>query len=359
VFTVRTDGGATLETVTATAGSNSYAVEEVTCTAGAVTVEILRSSSSVWIMGIETYSSAEPRVTFVNSAWYGITSSILDDAVYPWDGAGCLAAVDPDLVIISMTTNDVNGSLNVDTYKTLIDGFVVAAQAAGADVLLMSDGPFSGATYANFNNYNEKLREIAVARGCMWLDMDRVWVSYSSANTNGLMSDTLHENASGAADKATAIVSRIASAGVANLPSQTTPLATYAAGTAYSLTASDAAVDFGTTDPTITIATAGTYLIQGRANLKYNGATYAGTQTATVHLRRTNNTPADISNATTTATMRIVTTITDTVGVMPLPPVIYTATAGDVISVYGSLSAAPAAGSVDCTEASIVAIRIS
>lgn len=144
----------------------------------------------------------------------------------------------------------------------------------------------------------------------------------------------------------------------ASLPTATTPITVYAAGTVYSLTASDALVDFGTTDPTSPFPTAGTYLVQGRAFLRYNAATYAGTQTATIHLRRTNNTPADVANATTTATLRIITTLTDTVGVMPLPPVIYTATAGDIISVYGSVSATPAAGSVDCTEASIVAIRL-
>lgn len=144
----------------------------------------------------------------------------------------------------------------------------------------------------------------------------------------------------------------------ATVATATTPLATYAAGTAYSLTASDAAVDFGTTDPTIEFVTAGTYLVHGRALLKYNGATYAGNETATLHLQRTNNTPAAITNATTTAALRIITTITDTVGVMPMPPVIYTAGAGDIITIYGAVSATPAAGSVDCTEASVVAIRL-
>lgn len=135
--------------------------------------------------------------------------------------------------------------------------------------------------------------------------------------------------------------------------------AQYAAGTVYTMTASDALIDFGTTDPIVGIPQAGTYLIMGRAYLKYNGATYASTQTATVHLRRTNNTAADIANATTTATMRVITTITDSVGIMSLPPVIYTtANNNDFIAVYGSLSATPAAGSVQCAEASIIAIRL-
>lgn len=136
-------------------------------------------------------------------------------------------------------------------------------------------------------------------------------------------------------------------------------LSVYAAGTAYSLTDTAALLDFGTTDPSLTITSAGTWLIFGRAYIKYNGATFAGNQTATVKLRRTNNTAADVTGATTTATMRIVTTISDSVGIMELPPVVYTtANADDIIQVFGSISAAPSAGSVDATEASIVAIKL-
>lgn len=133
----------------------------------------------------------------------------------------------------------------------------------------------------------------------------------------------------------------------------------YAAGTAYSLTDTSAALNFGTTDPSITIDKPGTWLIFGRVYLKYNAATYVGTQTATLKLRRTNNTAADLSDSTHTATMRIITTITDSVGVMELQPVLYTTTrTNDAVALFGAVSAAPAAGSVDATEASIVAIRL-
>lgn len=136
-------------------------------------------------------------------------------------------------------------------------------------------------------------------------------------------------------------------------------LSVYAAGTAYSLTNVSAALDFGTTDPALTITKPGTWLLMGRVYLKYNAATYAGNQTVTLKLRRTNNTAADVTNATHTATLRIITTITDSIGILPLPPVIYsTSNVDDAISIFGALSAAPAAGSVDATEASIIAIRL-
>lgn len=132
----------------------------------------------------------------------------------------------------------------------------------------------------------------------------------------------------------------------------------YASGTVYTMTATPALVDFGTADPSITISTAGTYLIFSGGNLKYNGATYVGTQTATLKLRRTNNTAADLSNGTRTLTLRIITTITDDAGFLSNPPVIYTASAGDIIQLWGSVSATPSAGSVQVDSAEIVAVKI-
>jgi hypothetical protein len=100
-------------------------------------------------------------------------------------------------------------------------------------------------------------------------------------------------------------------------------------------------------------------LLMGTVNLKYTAATFAANQTATIKLRRTNNTPADVTSASTISTLRIITTITDNVGSIKIPPVLYTtASATDIIQVFGQLSATPSAGSVQATEASIIAIRV-
>ena len=131
----------------------------------------------------------------------------------------------------------------------------------------------------------------------------------------------------------------------------------YAAGTVYTFTASDALLDFGTTDPSITISVAGTYLISANAGLKFNAATYAAANTATVKLRRTNNTPADLSNGSRALTLPVLTTYTGG-DVVTLPPIVYTAAAGDVISLFGILSAAPSVGSITAESAEIVIMRI-
>lgn len=138
------------------------------------------------------------------------------------------------------------------------------------------------------------------------------------------------------------------------------PITAYAAGTVYTLTATSALVDFGTTDPTVTLTVPGTYEIYASGVLKYNGATFAANQTVTLKLRRTNNTATDLTNATTTITTRIITTTTDSAGVFVIPTTFYTTTRNnDAISLYGSVSVVPSAGTITVEAASIQARKIS
>ncbi len=286
------------------------------------------------------------------------------------------------------TTSQQNRGTHLSLTKVIFGGLLFSASAFGADVPISSLPAASSVTGADVvpivQSGTTKKSTFTVQKG-LWdtfyqpLDGDLTAISAlsgthtiyyrSAASTWSAVTVGSGLNFTGATLAVnTPTPTPTATATATATPTPTpTPTATpehhtvtaYAAGTVYSLTNTDALVDFGTTDPTIVVDQAGTYLLFGRAYLIYNGATYAGTQTATIHLRRTNNTPADVANATTTATLRIVTTITDTVGVMPLPPVVYTTSnSNDSISVYGSLSATPAAGSVDVKEASILALRI-
>lgn len=136
-------------------------------------------------------------------------------------------------------------------------------------------------------------------------------------------------------------------------------LSVYAAGTAYSLTATAAALDFGTTDPVLTLDKAGTYLLFAKANLRYTAATFAASRAVTLKLRRTNNTAADLTNGTLTVATDIITTLTYTFGVFQLPTVIYTTTnTNDAITIFGDVAVVPSAGSLDATAAEIVAVRL-
>jgi hypothetical protein len=128
-------------------------------------------------------------------------------------------------------------------------------------------------------------------------------------------------------------------------------------GTAYTLTASNAAITGGTTSPTITLGAAGTYIITAGINCLYSGATYAATQNVTFSLYRTNNTPASIYNG--TFILRTITTTSDTACTPTLKYIYTTTNSNDVVTIYGQLSATPSAGSVQIQNPTyIVAQRI-
>jgi hypothetical protein len=136
-------------------------------------------------------------------------------------------------------------------------------------------------------------------------------------------------------------------------------ITSYAEGTAYQLTATPTALTFGTTSPAVVLAQAGTYLIRGRVNLLYNGATFAANRTVQVRYRRTNNIAGYLDNGATSVTTAIVTTHTGLFATINLPEVVYeTFVDDDNIAIYGEVSVVPSAGSLDAVEAELIAQRI-
>lgn len=131
-----------------------------------------------------------------------------------------------------------------------------------------------------------------------------------------------------------------------------------AAGTAYSLTNTAAAAAFGTTSPSITLDKAGTYAIFASANLLYNAATFAAVRTATLKLRRTNNTAADLTGMTRDVKSGIITLLTYSLPNTTLMGIYTTTNTDDIISLFANLDVVPTAGSLDLVQASIVAFRL-
>jgi len=135
-------------------------------------------------------------------------------------------------------------------------------------------------------------------------------------------------------------------------------LTAYATGTAYTLTDTAAAIDVGTTDPAIVLDKAGTYLIFGQVHMAYAGATVVG-ETASIKVRRTNNTAADLSSVV-VIDLPVSTTLTHSYGVVQIPPFVYTTTAADdAVTLFGNVSATLGAGTINVTAigTSIVALR--
>lgn len=140
----------------------------------------------------------------------------------------------------------------------------------------------------------------------------------------------------------------------------TTPLnniiETVASGTAYTLTTSYAALDFGTTDPVITIANAGTYTLYFDVQTSLVSATTT-TQSVQFKLRRTNNTAADLG-AVVSQPLPVATIGTEGGPSVVKVAVKYTTSnTNDSITIQGQLSGALGAGTVTVTDAHLTAIR--
>ena len=133
---------------------------------------------------------------------------------------------------------------------------------------------------------------------------------------------------------------------------------TYSAysGGSYTLTSTPAQI---ATVSQIVIALPGTYMIFGNADFETSGATWAGTQQGTIKIRRTNNTAADLTNATYTITIPIQTTTTTHLGTLSIPVTIYTtANVNDILQLWGSVSATPSVGSAVVSQAYILAVKL-
>lgn len=135
-------------------------------------------------------------------------------------------------------------------------------------------------------------------------------------------------------------------------------LSVYAAGTVYHLTNTSAVLDFGTTDPTLTITAAGTYLVSGSVTLDYAAATFAANRTVTLKIRRTNNTAADLTDCSIALGTNVVTTTTGTMERASWTCVYTTLNSTDSISIQGDVGTVPTAGNLDAAAASIVAVRL-
>jgi len=128
-----------------------------------------------------------------------------------------------------------------------------------------------------------------------------------------------------------------------------------ASGTAYTLTGSFANVDFGTTDPTITISNAGNYLLTVDCSSALVGATPVAGQYVEIILRRDNNTAANLGTSR-SQPLPIVTASTQegpSVSIVSFP---YTASAGDIITVQARLIGTLTGGSATIDNAHIVAV---
>lgn len=134
--------------------------------------------------------------------------------------------------------------------------------------------------------------------------------------------------------------------------------AAYGSGTGYTVTTTPALTTFSVTNPTVTLPTTGNYVLIPNVSLQYIAATFLTSRTVTLKLRKTSGTAADVSNSVATVLTQLVTLLSFTVASPQMPPVGFSGTAGDIISIFASIDVAPTAGTIQVVAASILAIKL-
>lgn len=130
-------------------------------------------------------------------------------------------------------------------------------------------------------------------------------------------------------------------------------------GAGYTLTATTNTLTVAGSSVTVTISQAGTYLLFGSCNITYNAATFAASQVVTLAIYRQNNTPGVVANTPIQVRLRVITAVTDEAEFVEVPVVVYiTANTTDALSLHGSVSALPSAGSLQANKASLLAVRL-
>jgi hypothetical protein len=146
-------------------------------------------------------------------------------------------------------------------------------------------------------------------------------------------------------------------------PSSFAPQTAYGSGAVYELIVTDALLNVGTNPPTLTLTGTGTYLIFGTATVNLQAAVVAN-ESVNIHLRRTNNTPANIAPTQLNMLPNSgVTLLTQGVGVLSLPAVAYAGTTGDIIELWGNIGVqisnfAAGVHTVRVTQTGLLAIRL-
>lgn len=127
---------------------------------------------------------------------------------------------------------------------------------------------------------------------------------------------------------------------------------TYGNGTSYTYTTTQALVNYGTTPLSVVIPSAGTWKLEWRAYTNFSGATYAAVRSLRHDFRRTNNTPAFLTDPVSGLACRfdwdmpIVTTVTRSIENSTGSCIYVTSNSDDIIQIWGLVNVLPSAGSV-------------
>lgn len=150
---VDVDGGTALDTFSANGSPAGIVSRTITgITEGVHTFNITATTTAqFYLRSLRFQSSTRPAIDVLNYGWWGgVVNDFLGTSL-GWSPGNVLSQnVDGvSLVIVKLTTNDINGATTLATFTANLTSLITRIQTGGADVMLVTDEPFSGTNAIN------------------------------------------------------------------------------------------------------------------------------------------------------------------------------------------------------------------
>jgi lysophospholipase L1-like esterase len=206
-FTVSLGGG-TAQNGTNPAGTLVYpwkTTNPATQTLGANAVVVTVTATQPVIAGVLAYNSTAPAFDLMQWSCVGCTTAPLQPNYYTGvqpvsnNLPQVLAAFQPTLVIIQLTTNDAALNTPLATYTSNIQAAITACKAQGCDVLLQTGVPYSSiiGSISYYAQINSTLKAVAASNNVALTDLFTAFGDYTVATNNGLIYNAQHQLPSG------------------------------------------------------------------------------------------------------------------------------------------------------------------
>lgn len=225
---VQVDGSEVTNFTTASSSTPSFQRFRVSSSSAGNTVSVVMAPSATGyyfpLLGCELYNQTNG--VLVHNL--GISSQCITNALGVYNGSSqtlnyetnthqttnlnlFVNVMNPALTIVAMSVNDVQFQTPWDLYSNKVDMICAAFTTNGRSLLLVgcNERRYQNTNVITQPTYHSILSNAAVRWGCSFYDMMVHWGTWTNANNNSLMYDSVHPNQAGHTSMANALSNAI------------------------------------------------------------------------------------------------------------------------------------------------------